>query len=61
MGLTLQNRSLIERTPGLGRSIRLLLPREELPDLEEEDVRVALAYAAALARNEVHPFRGSLQ
>lgn len=29
---------------------------EELPDLEEEDVRQALAYAAALARDEVHPF-----
>jgi uncharacterized protein (DUF433 family) len=30
---------------------------EELPDLEEEDVRQALRYAAALARNEVHPLR----
>jgi uncharacterized protein (DUF433 family) len=29
----------------------------ELPDLEEEDVREALAYAAALARDEVHPIR----
>ena len=29
----------------------------ELPDLEEEDVRQALAYAAALARDEVHPIR----
>ena len=29
----------------------------ELPDLEEEDVRHALAYAAALARDEVHPIR----
>lgn len=30
---------------------------EELPDLEEEDVRQALAYAAALAHDEVHPLR----
>lgn len=29
----------------------------ELPDLEEEDVRQALAYAAALAKDEVHPLR----
>lgn len=29
----------------------------DLPDLEEEDVRQALAYAAALARDEVHPLR----
>ena len=29
----------------------------ELPDLEEEDVRQALAYAAALARDEIHPLR----
>jgi uncharacterized protein (DUF433 family) len=29
----------------------------ELPDLEEEDVREALAYAAALAQDEVHPIR----
>jgi uncharacterized protein (DUF433 family) len=27
----------------------------ELPDLEEEDVRQALAYAAALAEDELHP------
>lgn len=30
---------------------------EDLPDLEEEDVRQALAYAAALAHDEVHPLR----
>jgi uncharacterized protein (DUF433 family) len=30
---------------------------EELPDLEEEDVRQALVYAAALAQDEVHPLR----
>jgi uncharacterized protein (DUF433 family) len=29
----------------------------ELPDLEDEDVRQALAYAAALAQDEVHPIR----
>jgi uncharacterized protein (DUF433 family) len=29
----------------------------ELPDLEEDDVREALAYAAALAQDEVHPIR----
>jgi len=34
MILTLEERGLIERTPGKGRSIRLLLPREELPDLK---------------------------
>jgi repressor LexA len=34
MLLTLQKRGFIERTPGQGRSIRLLLPREALPDLE---------------------------
>jgi uncharacterized protein (DUF433 family) len=30
---------------------------EELPDLEEEDVREALVYAAALAQDELHPLR----
>jgi uncharacterized protein (DUF433 family) len=30
---------------------------QELPDLEEEDIREALAYAAALAHDEVHPLR----
>ena len=30
---------------------------EDLPDLEEEDIRQALAYAAALAQDELHPFR----
>jgi repressor LexA len=34
MILTLEKRGFIERTPGQGRSIRLLLPREALPDLE---------------------------
>jgi len=30
---------------------------EDLPDLEEEDIRQALVYAAALAQDEVHPLR----
>ena len=30
---------------------------QELPDLDEEDVRQALAYAAALAHDEMHPLR----
>jgi Mn-dependent DtxR family transcriptional regulator len=34
MVLTLEQRGLIERTPWQARSIRLLIPREELPDLE---------------------------
>ena len=33
MVLTLEARGLIERTPGQARSIRLLIPPEELPDL----------------------------
>lgn len=34
MILTLEARGLIQRTPGQARSIHLLIPREELPDLE---------------------------
>lgn len=34
MVLTLERRGLIARVPGQARSIRLLVPREELPDLE---------------------------
>ncbi len=34
MILTLEKNRLIERAPGKARSIRLLLSREELPDLE---------------------------
>jgi Mn-dependent DtxR family transcriptional regulator len=34
MVLMLESKGLIERTPGVGRSIRLLIPREELPGLE---------------------------
>jgi repressor LexA len=34
MVLTLEANGLIERTPWQARSLRLLLPREQLPDLE---------------------------
>ena len=34
MVVTLEQRGLIERVPGQARSIRLLLTREDLPDLE---------------------------
>lgn len=34
MVLRLEANGLIERTPGQGRSIRLRIPREELPDLQ---------------------------
>jgi len=34
MVLTLEANGFIERVPRQGRSIRLLIPREELPDLE---------------------------
>lgn len=34
MVLTLERRGLIERVPGQARTIRVLLPREELPDLD---------------------------
>jgi repressor LexA len=34
MVVTLEQRGLIERTPGRARSIRLLVARENLPDLE---------------------------
>lgn len=34
---------------------------EELPDLQEEDVRQALGYAAALAQDELHPLRAFTQ
>jgi Mn-dependent DtxR family transcriptional regulator len=34
MVVTLEANGLIERMPGQARSIRLLLPREALPDLE---------------------------
>ncbi len=34
MVVTLELKGFIERVPGQGRSIRLLIPREQLPDLE---------------------------
>ncbi len=34
MAVTLERRGLIERVPGQARSIRLLLARRDLPDLE---------------------------
>ena len=34
MVVTLERRGFIARVPGQGRSIRLLLPRDKLPDLE---------------------------
>lgn len=34
MILALEKRGWIERTPGMARSVRLLVPREQLPDLE---------------------------
>ena len=34
MVLTLESNGFIERVPGQGRSIRLLIPREDLPVLE---------------------------
>ena len=37
-----------------GMSIPEIL--EEYPDLEAEDVKQAMAYAAALANEEYHPF-----
>jgi len=35
MVLTLAERGLVERTPGRARSLRVLVPSEELPPLEE--------------------------
>jgi repressor LexA len=34
MVLTLESNGFIERVPGQSRTIRLLIPREELPNLE---------------------------
>jgi len=39
MVVTLEERGFISRVPGQGRSIRLLLPRSELPDLEPPETR----------------------
>lgn len=37
MILTLERESMISRSPGLSRSIRLALSRPELPDLDPDD------------------------
>jgi hypothetical protein len=37
MVLSLEKRGFIERTPGQGRSLNLLLSREQLPDLLGQD------------------------
>ncbi len=34
MVVTLEKRGFVRRTPGVGRSIRLLLSRDQLPELE---------------------------
>jgi SOS-response transcriptional repressor LexA len=34
MIVTLEKRGMIERSPGVSRSIRVLVPREQLPELE---------------------------
>ena len=34
MIVSLEKKGLIERTPGMARSIRLMVPRDQLPDLE---------------------------
>lgn len=39
MVLTLEKRGFIERTPGRPRSLRVLVPPEELPALEEPAAR----------------------
>jgi len=39
MVLTLEKRGFIQRTPGMARSIRLLISREALPDLEQQSRR----------------------
>jgi len=38
MVLILERRGLIKRLPGKARSIRLLVPADELPPLQEEPV-----------------------
>ena len=39
MIVTLERKRLISRDPGRGRSIKLLLSRGELPDLDPDDVQ----------------------
>jgi uncharacterized protein (DUF433 family) len=42
--------NLVANNMSVGEIVR------EYPDLEPEDVRQALAYASALANEEIHPF-----
>lgn len=49
--------SLIINLVANGMSTEEIL--KEYPDLEEEDIRQALQYAAALAADEVHPLTGT--
>jgi hypothetical protein len=46
MIVTLDKRSFIDRTPGVGRSIRLRLSRDQLPDLVRSQRHDELAWAA---------------
>lgn len=46
--------SLVVNLVANGMSVNEIL--EEYPDLEGDDIRQALAYAAALANEEFHPF-----
>ncbi|MFN0165645.1 MAG: DUF433 domain-containing protein [Bryobacteraceae bacterium] len=46
--------SLLVNLVANGMSTREIL--KEYPDLEAEDIQQALAYAAALANDEFHPF-----
>lgn len=46
MVVTLENRGLLQRTPGQARSLRILIPSKELPNLEtgETPLRVGPAF-----------------
>lgn len=50
MVLTLEKRGFIQRTPGKPRSIRLLVPREELPDLTDPNATVERTQSTARKR-----------
>jgi uncharacterized protein (DUF433 family) len=49
--------SLVVSLVANGMSVEEIL--SEYPDLEADDIREALQYAAFLASEEVHPFAGS--
>jgi hypothetical protein len=51
MMVTLDKRGFIERTPGVGRSIRLRLSRDQLPDLLGSQQHDELARAALQFRD----------